>query len=53
MYVRKLLMQYYVNNCYSDVYCMSLCSSELSDLEEILGNKTGPFLTADLLELDI
>jgi hypothetical protein len=32
----KLLLQYYVNNRYSDISCMS--SSELWDLEKKLGN---------------
>ena len=30
----KLLLQYYVNNRYSDASCMSMGSSELLDLEK-------------------
>ena len=41
----KLLQQYYLNNRYSNVSCMNLCSSELSDLEKILGNTNWTFST--------
>ena len=41
----ELGLQYYLNNCYSDVSCMSMSSSELSDLEKMLflETPTGPF----------
>ena len=39
----KLLLQYYVNNRYSDFSCMSMWSSELFDLEKFLGNVNWTF----------
>jgi hypothetical protein len=35
--VSNLLLQYYVNNHYSDFICMSMHSSELSDLGKHFG----------------
>ena len=39
----KLLLQYYVNNRYSDVSCMSMRSSESLDLEHFFGNTNRTF----------
>ena len=55
----KLLycFKYYVNNCYSDVSCVKMRSSVLSDLETIWETPTGLFpnkiLIQTILELDI
>ena len=40
---KKLLLEYYVNNRYSDVSCTSMRSSELSELEKNVGNTKWTF----------